>query len=405
MTTKNQTLSFEEYQTKVAGLKTADDAHNFLRDLIAPTLQTMLEAELDHHLGYKKHDPEGYGSGNTRNGHYEKKLKTRSGTVEIAVPRDRNATFLPRAIPKYETVDNRIEESIVSLYGKGMTTADIGGHMKDLYGIEVSKEMVSHITDKVMPLVEEWRTRPLSSLYPILYLDAVHFKVREGGKIVSKAAYVMLGINREGMKEIVGIWVGESEGAKFWLGLLNEIRNRGVNDVLIVCVDGLTGFSEAIKAVFPKAEVQRCIVHQVRNTVKYVSHADRKKMCADLKTIYTAPTESAGFSALEEVKKNWPQYGLALRSWETNWAELSTFFAYPEEIRKIIYTTNAIEGLNRQFRKVTKTTTIFPHDQSLLKLLWLAQKDITKKWTVTVHNWGKIIAQFAVFFPERISLN
>ncbi len=405
MTTKNQVLSFEGYQEKVAGLKTADDAHNFLRDLIAPTLQTILEAELDHHLGYKKHDPEGYGSGNTRNGHYEKKLKTRSGTVEIAIPRDRNATFEPQVIRKYETVDNRIEESIVSLYGKGMTTADIGGHMKDLYGIEVSKEMVSHITDKVLPLVEEWQTRPLSCLYPILYLDAVHFKVRDSGKIVSKAAYVMLGINIEGMKEILGIWVGENEGAKFWLGLMNEIKNRGVNDVLIACIDGLTGFSDAIHAVFPKAEVQRCIVHQVRNTVKYVAHGDRKKFCADLKTIYTAPTEKAGLLALEEVKKKWPGYAFALKSWDANWAELSTFFIYPEEIRKIIYTTNAVEGLNRQFRKVTKTTTVFPHDQSLLKLLWLAQKDITKKWTMTVHNWGKIIAQFAIFFPERILLN
>ena len=229
--------------------------------------------------------------------------------------------------------------------------------------------------------------------------------MRDSGKIASKAAYVILGVNTEGMKEILGIWVGENEGAKYWLGILNEIRNRGAADILIACVDGLAGFSEAIHEVFPRAEVQRCIVHQIRNTVKYVSHRDKKKFCADLKNIYGAPTEEAGLAALEAMKKTWSQYAVHLKSWETNWSELSVFFAYPEEIRKIIYTTNAIEGLNRQFRKVTKTTSIFPHNDSLLKLLWLAQNDIVKKWTMPVRDWGKIVGQFAIMFPDRIALN
>jgi putative transposase len=398
-------LTYEEYNEKIKNLKNVDDVHNFLRDLVAPTLQTMLDAELDHHLGYAKHDPSGRGSGNSRNGRYAKTLKTRAGTMTVDVPRDRNSTFTPAVVPKYETVDNGIEERIVSMYGKGMTTGDINAHMQDIYGVEVSKDTVSHITDKVLPLIHEWQNRPLAAIYPIVYLDAVHFKVRESGRIVSKAAYVMLGINILGRKEILGIWIGENEGAKFWLGLLNEVSNRGVEDIYIACIDGLSGFADAIHAVFPKAEIQRCIVHMVRNTAKYVSTKDQKRFCADLRTIYTAPTEAAGYEALQGVVARWPQYALYLKSWEQAWDELATFFAYPAEIRRIIYTTNAIEGLNRQFRKVTKTTVIFPHDTALLKLLWLAQGDITKKWTMPVANWGKIIAQFAIMFPERVPID
>ena len=291
------------------------------------------------------------------------------------------------------------------MYAKGMTTGDINIHMGEIYGVHVDKTTISSITDKVMPLVKEWQNRPLSNVYPIVYLDAVHFKVRDNGKIVSKAAYIALGINVEGMKEILSIWVGENEGAKFWLRVLNEIRQRGVEDILITCVDGLKGFSEAIKEAFPETQIQKCVIHQIRNTVKYISHREKKKFCADLKTIYTAPSEEAGYEALQKMKKDWSQYAIYLKSWEDNWSELSTFFTYSEEIRRIIYTTNAIEGLNRQFRKVTKTTTIFPHDESLAKLLWLAQNDITKKWSMPIRNWGKIIGQFAIMFPERIKLN
>ena len=398
-------MNVEEFEERVKNLKNVDDVHNFLRDLVAPTLQTMLEAELDEHLGYQRHEAAGRGSGNSRNGHYDKQLKGREGTVSIAVPRDRNSTFKPRAVPKYETIDNGIEERIVSMYAKGMTTGDINAHMAELYGVDVSKEMISHITDKVLPQVNEWQNRPLAAIYPVVYLDAVHFKVREGGKIVSKAAYVILGINIVGMKEILGIWIGENEGAKYWLGLLNEIKNRGVEDIFIACIDGLAGFSEAIRTVFPETDIQRCIVHMVRNTAKYVASKDKKQFCADLRSIYTAPSETAGMEALLSVQEKWPQYAVYLKSWETNWAELATFFAYPDAVRRIIYTTNAIEGLNRQFRKVTKTSVIFPHDAALLKLLWLAQRDITKKWTMTTPNWGQIIAQFAVMFPERVPID
>lgn len=305
---------------------------------------------------------------------------------------------------KYETVESGVEEKIVSMYAKGMTTRDINAHMRDIYGVDVSSAMISSITDKVMPLVQEWRSRPLDSIYPIVYLDGIFFKVRSEGKIVQKCGYTILGITRDGMKELLGIWLGESEGAKFWLGIINELKNRGVEDILIACVDGLAGFSDAIKTVFPNAQVQQCIVHQVRNTMKYIPHKHKKQFCSDLKKIYSAPTEEAGLAALEEVKTAWPQYSLYLRSWEQKWPELSTFFAYPYAVRRLIYTTNGIENLHRQIRKVTKTTSVFPHEKSLIKLLWLAQRDISKKWTMAVWNWSEVIGQLSIMFPDRIKL-
>lgn len=404
-TKKPEPIGFEEYNARMKGLRTMKDVTDFVKDLVAPTLQAMLEAEMDNHLGYPKKHPAGNLSGNSRNGHYSKRVKTgTAGTVEIEVPRDRNGEFEPVVVRKYETVESDVEERIVSMYAKGMTTRDIRDHMQQIYGIDVSADMISGITDKVMPLVKEWQNRPLAGTYPIIYLDAVHFKVRDSGKIVSKAAYIILGINTEGLKDILGIWIGENEGAKYWLGILNEIRLRGVNDIFIACIDGLTGFSEAIREVFPQVEIQRCIVHQIRNTVKYISYKDYKQFCADLKNVYGAPTEAAGLEALAHMKTKWNQYAIYLKSWDANWAELATFFAYPEEIRKIIYTTNIIEGLNRQFRKVTKTTSIFPHNDSLAKLLWLAQNDIAKKWTMPIRDWGKIIGQFAIMLPERIKI-
>lgn len=402
---KKSGLSSEEIEEKLNTLKTLSDVTNFTKELLAPTIQRMLEAEMDNHLGYPKKHPAGNGSGNSRNGHYPKKVLTSGGKIDINVPRDRNGSFEPLAVRKYETVESEVEEKIVSMYAKGMTTADIKSHMEDIYGVEISKEMVSNITDKVLPLVSEWQTRPLSEVYPILYLDAIHFKVRDSGKIISKAAYVVLGVNAEGNKELLGIWIGENEGSKFWMLVLNEIKNRGTKDILIACVDNLKGFSEAIKAIFPNTEIQKCIVHQIRNTTKYVTHKEKKSFCADLRKIYTAPNEKAGLEALVEMKKKWKKYEAQLQGWERNWDELSTFFVYSDEIRRIIYTTNAIEGLNRQFRKVTKTTTIFPNDESLSKLLWLAQNDITKKWNLPIRNWGVIIGQLAIMFPERIKLN
>jgi len=264
--------------------------------------------------------------------------------------------------------------------------------------------MVSTITDKVLPLVQEWQSRPLSSQYVLVYLDGIHFKVRDTGRIVNKCSYTILGITTEGKREILGLWINETEGAKFWLSVLTEIKNRGVEDILIACVDGLTGFSDAIHTVFPSAEVQQCIVHQIRNTVKYIPHKHKLAFCKDLRTVYTAPSEEAGLIALEAVKQQWPQYAVYLKSWENKWHELSPMFRYPAEIRKIMYTTNAIENLHRQLRKVTKTTTIFPHEDALKKLLWLAQHDITRRWTMPIHNWGIVIAQFAILFPDRIQL-
>jgi transposase-like protein len=298
-----------------------------------------------------------------------------------------------------------MEEKIIAMYAKGLTTRDIQAYLRDIYQMAISSEAVSGITDKVLPLVKEWQVRPLSRMYPILHLDGLHFKVRDTGKIVNRCAYILLGINEEGRKEVLGIWVGETEGAKFWMQVLNEIKNRGVEDVLICCIDGLRGFSDAINAIFPEAVIQQCIVHQIRNTMKFVPHRYRKDFCRDLRKIYMAPTEDAALEGLQEVRKAWPQFDLSLKSWETKWSELSTFFGYPEQLRRIIYTNNTIENLNRQFRKVTKTSQVFPHNEALHKLLWLAQHDITQKWRLLpVDNWGEIMTQLSVLFPEKIAL-
>jgi transposase-like protein len=401
---KPEPLSYEEYQEKVKNLKTMSDVTNFAKELIAPALQSMLEAELTGHLGYEKHASAGRNSGNSRNGYSKKKLKTSFGTEELNIPRDRSGDFEPLAVRKYETIESDVEEKIIAMYAKGMTTRDIHAYMADIYGVEVSAGMISTITDKVLPVITEWQNRPLSSLYPFMYLDGIHFKVREDGRIVNRCAYTVLGIDAEGHKELLGIWIGQAEGAKFWMKVLSELKQRGVADILVVSIDGLSGFSEAVRAVFPEAQVQQCIIHQVRNTMKYVPHKHKKQFCQDLKAIYTAPTEEAGLQALEEVKAKWPQYSLYLKSWETKWPELSPFFSYPQEIRAIMYTTNAVEALHRQLRKVTKTTTVFPHTEALVKLLWLAQEDIAKKWTAPVRNWGSIFAQLAILFPEKISV-
>lgn len=308
-------------------------------------------------------------------------------------------------VKKYETIDNDIEEKIISMYAKGLTTRDLQSHMQDIYGVEISPAMVSHITDKVLPLVREWQARPLSPQYAVLYLDGLHFKVRDTGRIVVKCAYTVLGVNTEGNKEILGIWIGEHESAKFWLEVLTEIKNRGVEDIVIACVDGLKGFSEAIKTIFPETDIQQCIVHQIRNTMKYVPNKYREAFCKDLRAIYTAPTEEAGFAALQAMKTQWPDYVIYLKSWEEKWHELSPFFRYPPLVRRMIYTTNAVENLHRQLRKVTKTTTIFPHEEAFTKLLWLAQNDISKHWNTPLPNWGTIIAQLAMMYPNRITLN
>ena len=403
-TQKSQFLTNEEIGERMKDLRTYSDLEGFLKELVAPALQGMLEAEMEQHLGYPKNHASGYGTGNSRNGHRPRKLKTTAGEVAISIPRDRNGDYEPTAVKNYESRPGAFDDQIITLYAKGNSTREIADFAQEIYGVNVSADMISSITDKVLPAVEEWQNRPLQKIYPIVFLDGIHFKVREGGKIVSKCAYIMLGINENGYKEILGIWIGENESAKFWMGTLNEIRNRGVEDIFIACIDGLTGFKDAIQAVFPMTEIQRCIVHQIRNTTKFLPHKDKKKFCQDLKQIYTAPTEEAGLQGLEFVKEKWPQYKEYLKSWERDWTDLSTFYIYPEAIRKTIYTTNAVENLNRQLRKVTKTKGVFPHDQALKKLLWLAQKDITKKWTNAVRDWAQIAAQFSIIFEGRFNL-
>lgn len=402
--TPMKTISYKEFHEKLATLKTMDDAINFAKELVAPTMQEMLEAEMTAHLGYEKHSLEGKNTGNSRNGYSKKTIKGSFGEADLAIPRDRNSDFEPQAVKKWERIPSELEEKIIAMYAKGMTTRDINSHVQDIYGIDVSATMVSTITDRILPLVEAWQNRPLDAVYPIIYLDGIHFKVRNATRVMNTCAYTVLGINLEGKKELLGLWIGEAEGAKFWLKVLSEIKERGVQDVFITCVDGLTGFPDAIKTIYPHAQVQRCIIHQVRQTLKFVPHKHKKAFAASLKEIYRAPTEESALIALKAVKERWVDYALYLKSWEKNWTELATLFQFPEPIRKMIYTTNAVESTHRQLRKITKTTSVFPHTEALKKLLWLGMRDLSKKWTMSVHNWGQALAQFAILFPERIDL-
>lgn len=385
--------------------KSVEDVHNMLKDLFKDTLQEILEAEMSDHLGYEKHSVAGNNSGNSRNGYSTKILKTSMGETEIKIPRDRNADFEPQIIKKYEKNASEIENQIIAMYAKGMSTRDIEAHMRDIYGIEISADLVSKITDKVMPMLTEWQARPLERLYPIVYLDAIHFKVRKDNRIINKAAYSVLGITVEGQKEILGIWIGEHESASFWLGVCNDLKSRGVEDILIACKDGLTGFSEAINTVFPKTSIQLCVIHQIRNTFKYVSYKDQRKLIGDLKHVYQALTLEEAEFAFEEFKEKWgKKYPVVIRSWESNWLELTTYFSYPYEIRRLIYTTNPVEAYHRQLRKVTKTKTAYPTDDSLRKIVYLATVEISKKWTMPVKNWAECISQFAIQFEDRLKV-
>ncbi|WP_251553124.1 IS256 family transposase [Neobacillus muris] len=368
-----------------------------IKEMFADILEEVLQCEIDEQLGYEKHQRHGDGPSNYRNGSTKRKLKTQFGEVEVSVPRDRNGSYEPQILDKYQRNMDGLEEKILSLYAHGMSTRDIQEQIKDLYNIEISSELVSKISEKIMPQVNEWHNRPLEAYYPFVFMDAIHYKIRDNHQIVSKAAYVVLGINNEGYKEILGIWVGGNESSKFWLGVLNDLKTRGVKTVNLFCVDGLTGFREAIQAVYPFAGIQRCIIHQIRSSTKYVSYKHLKEFVADLKKIYTSINEESALKRLIEFKEKWgKEYPSAIRSWEENWDILATFFAYPPEIRKIIYTTNIIEGLHRQFRKVTKTKSIFPNDDSLRKMLYLASQNITKKWTMRYRNWDMILSQLEI---------
>lgn len=386
-------------------LKTVEDVQKTLKDLFAETLQEMLEAELETELGYAKHDIKNKETRNSRNGHSKKTVTSEYGEVEIEVPRDRFGEFEPMVVKKHQTQVTGIEDQIISMYSKGMSTRDIQDHLNQLYGIDVSPTLISNVTAKIMPLIKEWQNRPLQNVYSIVFMDAIHFKVKQDGQIINKAAYMVVGIDLEGYKDVLGIWIGENESAKFWLSVLTDLRNRGVQDILIICVDNLKGFSDAIAACYPQTEIQKCIIHQIRNSIKYVSYKDLKKITAALRPIYTAPTEEAALQELEQFEEVWgKQYPLIVRSWRNNWDELATFFKYSPELRKLIYTTNMIESYHRQLRKVTKGKSIFPNDEALLKMLYLATMDVLRKWTGRVQNWGQILLQLTVHFPDRVQV-
>jgi len=400
-------------------LFTREQARAFLRDnnlkdapsiesaLIAgfkELLQEALEAEMDNELGYSKYNWKNKDTGNSRNGHTKKTVRSNFGEVELNMPRDTDGEFEPVIVKKHERqVNSKIEESLISFYAKGMSERDISFSLEKIYGVELSAETISHITDKVLPIAKEWRNRSLNAMYPIVYLDGIMFNVRQDGQVVKKTVYLIYGIDIDGRKDVLGMWLGEAESSKFWMSVLVDLKNRGVKDILIAVVDGLNGFAEAIKAVFPKTEIQRCIVHQIRNSTKFVSYKDIKEFCANMKNIYTAANEKAGLKALDAFEERWnKKYPYAIKSWRAHWAELSTFFKYPPEIRKIIYTTNPIESLNRRIRKVTKTKSSFPTDDSLIKLLYLVVMDASGKWTMPARDWGAVINQLRIYFGDRM---
>lgn len=410
MSRKNRTPEENARRAKIrellqaSNISSMDDIQNLFKETIAEFMENGLDAELDEELGYSKYDYRNKETDNCRNGHSSKTLKTSFGDVEVSVPRDRKGEFEPQLLKKNQTsVSQDIEEKILSMYAKGMTTSDIETHIHDIYGLDVSDTTISRITDKILPIVREWQQRPLENIYAVVFMDAIHYHVRSEGQIVKKAVYIAIGIDLEGRKDVLGMWVGENESAKFWATVLNGMKNRGVQDIFIACTDNLTGFSAAINAVFPKTDVQNCIIHQLRNSSKYVSYKDIKKLMADLKAVYAASDEQAALSALDEFESAWEKkYPKIASSWRENWANLSTYFKFPSEVRRLIYTTNTIEGFNRQLRKVTKSKSVFPTDDSLLKMLYLAMMDITRKWTGRRVDWSMIHAQLAIYYEDRM---
>ena len=385
-------------------ISSPDDLNTFFKDMMKVMIEEFYQGELEEELGYTKYDYRNKDSNNSRNGYSSKKLKSSAGEIEVNVPRDRNGEYEPQVVKKHQnTIGQDLEAKIISMYAKGMTTSDIESHIEEIYGYQVSDSSITRITDKILPLVKEWQTRPLEAVYPIVFMDAIHYHVRSEGQIVKKAVYIAIGISSSGEKDVIGMWVGENESAKFWLSKLNELKSRGVEDILIACVDGLTGFSNAIEAVYPQTQIQQCIIHQIRSSTQFVSYKDIKALIADLKLVYKAATEENALLNLELFDEKWgKKYPKIAISWKNNWPRLSTYFKYPQEIRTLIYTTNTIEGYNRQLRKVTKNKSVFPTDDSLLKMLYLATQDITKKWTSRQRDWGQIISQLQIYFEGRI---
>jgi putative transposase len=395
--------SAEEVAQELGKATSIDDFYGkdgIFAKLFSKTIEDMLEAELTSELGYERYDTEGHNSGNNRNGHYTRKMRTSGGDAAIKVPRDRNGEFQSVLLKKNS---NEIERKVIAMYAKGMSTRDIQDLLTELYGIDVSPETISAITDKVWPLVEAWQNRPLATVYAIVYLDAIHIKLKKDGKIVNIAVYNVLGVDLDGHREPLGHWIGDGgEGANFWLSVVTDLQTRGVQDIFIAAIDGLTGFKDAIQSVFPKTKVQRCIIHQIRYSLKYVVWKDRKAFVADLKTVYQAATREEAKANLQKLEQTWKnKYAAAVRSWQNNWDDLATFFEFPKEIRRLIYTTNTVEGYHRQLRKVTKNKGSFPTEQAVRKLLYLATMDITKKWTAPIQNWPLILNQLAIRFEDR----
>ena len=390
----------EEY-----GIKDMNDVHEFVKMLTAETIQAALDAELDSELGYSKYDYKNKQTDNSRNGYSKKTVQSNTGEMEIKVPRDRQGEFEPQLVKKHQSDVSSIEDKVIFLYSQGISTRDIQKTMQEMYGIDVDDSRVSKITDKILPLIREWQERPLQNVYAMMILDAVHYNVRDNGIVTKKAAYVAIGTDLDGKKDVLGIWLGASESSKYWLSVLNGLKGRGVQDILIASVDGLSGFVEAINAAYPKTEVQRCIIHQIRSSTRYVSYKDAKQFTADLKPVYKAATEEIALSALDEFEAKWSEkYPLAVKSWRVNWNALSTMFKYPPEIRKLIYTTNAIENFNRQLRKITKTKSAFVSDDALMKILYLATMNIVDKWTMPIQNWGSILDNLMIFFGDRVKI-
>lgn len=406
--TKKDDINFD-YNEEVKKCKTIDDVigkDGLVQRLIKDVLENILEVEMGEHLGRDKYDRQtdiDQDDRNYRNGYSKKTLRSSFGDVDLDVPRDRKAEFEPQIIKKYETVCNELDKKIISLYAKGMSTRDIQAEVEDLYGITLSPSMISKITDKVIATATEWQNRMLDEIYPIVYLDAMYFKVRSNGKIVNKAVYICLGYTLEGYKDILGIWVDEAEGAKFWLSICNDLKNRGVKKILIACMDGLKGLPQVIKTVFPTVDIQTCIVHQIRNSIKYIASKDKKAFMKDLKEVYKATTEELALAQLDNLKEKWgSNYGMVIDSWYNNWNNLDTFFKFSPQIRKLIYTTNVLEGFNRQVRKFTKVRTIFPTDESLNKCVYLATMEIMEKWTQPIHNWRTTLAELSLYFEEQL---
>lgn len=380
-----------------------DDILNVMKSVFKETLQLVLEAEIEEHLGYTKHSVTGNNTGNSRNGYRKKIIKTKFGPTDLSIPRDRNGEYEPQIVKNYESSINGLEEQIIALYSKGMSVRDIESHINDLYGVDVSPTLVSRVTDKILPQVFEWQARALDRVYPIVFLDAIHFKVKHEHRIVNKAAYTVLGINLQGEKDILGIWIGENESASFWLSVCSDLKSRGVEDIFIACKDGLTGFSDAIHTTFPRTDIQLCVIHQIRNNLKYVSTKARQAFLDDLKKVYKAATLLEAELEFDKFKGIWGEkYPKVIESWENNWMELTVFFSYPIEIRKLIYTTNTVEGFHRQLRKVTKTKTAYPTDNSLRKIIYLATKEVTKKWVRPHPGWLECLGQLKIMFGDRV---